>query len=209
MLRPSRFPPPVNLPYPSGGFFCFLSTSGSMVVSPPREAFRQTLRAQALRLWGKRRVQGKVATLSGQVFGDCLFPGWYVNCVPSLGWRTWCLPTDGRVLDLSQMLYRCVRAIGGGWTEQLHIDSDLRRVAERWSRAQNLPSVRTCPLCREGPGTPRHVVMSCPAMRPLVDQWRDDLEAELISTCGGSCVPRIFLAVRVAAARGCARSREG
>ena len=135
--------------------------------------------------------------VSGLVFG-----------LRSVAGLAYLVPTH-RVLDLSQMLYRCVHAIGGGWTEQLHIDSDLRRVAERWSRAQNLPSVRTCPLCREGPGTPRHVVMSCPAMRPLVDQWRDDLEAELISTCGGSCVPRIFLAVRVAAARGCARSREG
>lgn len=177
-------PAPVNLPYPTGGFFCFLSVSGSMVAVPPREVFRQTLRAQAEQLWAKRRVQGKVASLAHQVFGEVLFPGWYVDFVPPPAWRSWCLPTDGRSLDLSGMLYRCVRAIGGGWTEQLHVDPALVEVAERWCQARGLESKRTCPLCRAGPGTPRHVVMSCSAMRPLVDQWRDALEAELRSLCG-------------------------
>ena len=41
---------------------------------------------------------------------------------------------------------------------------------------------RTCPLCRQGPGTPRHVIMACEAMRPLVDAIRDDVEAALVAT---------------------------
>ena len=177
-------PPPANLPYPTGGFFCFLSVSGSMVVVPPREVFRDTLRQQAMHLWAKRRVQGKVASLGLQVFGECLFPGWYVDCVPCPAWRPWCLPSDGRSVDLSRMLYRCVRAIGGGWTEQLHVDPALLEIAEQWSNTHGTASPRICPLCRAGPGTPRHVVMSCSAVRPLVDQWRDGLEAELHSLCG-------------------------
>ena len=76
---------------------------------------------------------------------------------------------------------RCVRAIGGGWSEQLHVDAPLALLEERWSTSLGLPSARTCPLCSGGPGTPRHVVMSCPAMRPLVDMLRDCLECELAS----------------------------
>ena len=70
-------PPPVDLPFPTGGLFCFLSVSGSMVFEPPREVVRQTLRMQSLLQWSGRRVQGKVASLQKQVFGASLFPGWY------------------------------------------------------------------------------------------------------------------------------------
>ena len=96
----------------------------------------------------------------------------------------WCLPTDFGAVELSKVLYRCVRAIGGGWSEQLHVDSDLVSLAERWRSSQNLSSIPTCPLCQTGPGTPRHVVMSCPAMRPLVDMLRDCLEREMIALVG-------------------------
>ena len=37
------------------------------------------------------------------------------------------------------------------------------------------PSARTCPPCRSGPGTLRHVVMACEALSPLVDMLRNDL----------------------------------
>eukprot|EP00435_Cladocopium_sp_Y103_P054069 s418_g17.t1 len=155
-----------------------------MVVEPPREVVRQSLRTQSLLQWAERRVHGKVASLQQEVFGASLFPGWYTQCLPPISWRVWCLPTDHGALGLSKVLYRCVRAIGGGWTEQLHVDSDLGSLAERWQSSQNLPSIRTCPLCKTGPGTPRHVVMSCPAMRPLVDMLRDCLELELASLVG-------------------------
>lgn len=152
-----------------------------MITDPPREAVRTILREQAQALWAMRRVQGKVASLGSQVFGACLFPGWYTQCTPPPHWRSWCLPTDKPVLDLSSVLFRCVRAIGGGWSEQLHVDAPLALLAERWSSSLGLPSARTCPLCSGGPGTPRHVVMSCPAMRHLVDMLRDCLECELAS----------------------------
>lgn len=174
-----RSPPPCDLRYPTGGFFCFLSHKGCMITEPPRQAVRKALRVQAHEQWSKRRVQGKVASLCSQIFGPALFAGWYTECVPLAHWRSWCLPTDRRVVDLSKVLYRCIRAIGGGWTEQLHVDATLPNIAEHWRSAQALPSQRVCPLCKSGPGTPRHVVMSCLVMRPLVDMWRDALEAEL------------------------------
>ena len=72
-----------------------------------------------------------------------------------------------------------MRAIGGSWTERLHSDAQLLELAHRWSTVEGF-SHRTCPLCRALPGTPRHVVMSCPAMLPLVQLLRDDMEAELL-----------------------------
>ena len=139
---------------------------------------RNALRAQAQAQWSQRQVQGKVASFPQQVFGACLNAAWYTACVPLLTWRCWCLPTDAAAVDLSRVLYRCVRAIGGGWTEQLHVDPALASLAEQWRVQCRLSSIRSCPLCQTGPGTPRHVVMVCPSMRPLVDMLRDCLEQE-------------------------------
>ena len=58
----------------------------------------------------------------------------------------------------------------------------------------NWPSPRTCPLCRAGPGTPRHVVMACAAMTPAVDLLRDDMEAEL---AGLDSTPTLLAAAQV------------
>ena len=63
--------------------------------------------------------------------------------------------------------------------ERLHSHADEASLASEWCTRARWSSPRTCPLCQAGPGTPRHVVMSCPAMSPLVDQLRDDMELEL------------------------------
>ena len=171
-------PAPVNLCFPTGGMFCFLSYKGSMVVDPRRVVIRNARRAQAQAQWSQRQVQGKVASFPQQVFGACLNAAWYTACVPLPTWRCWCLPTGAAAVDLSRVLYRSVRAIGGGWTEQLHVDPALASLAEQWRVQCGLSSIRSCPLCQTGPGTPRHVVMVYPSMRPLVDMLRDCLEQE-------------------------------
>eukprot|EP00439_Symbiodinium_sp_Y106_P018327 s6357_g2.t1 len=79
------------------------------------------------------------------------------------------------------MAYRCHRAIGGSWTERLHAHADVAALAATWSTQAGWPSPRTCPLCQSGPGTPRHVIMSCKALAPAADMLRDDMEAELQS----------------------------
>ena len=89
------------------------------------------------------------------------------------------LPSDQLPLDLSAMAYRCQRAVGGSWTERLHSHADEAALASAWSVRERWSSSRTCPLCQVGPGTPRHVVMTCRAMTPLVDILRDDLELQL------------------------------
>ena len=34
-------------------------------------------------------------------------------------------------------------------------------------------------MCKENAGTPRHVIMTCPAMQPIMDRVRDMVESEL------------------------------
>lgn len=89
------------------------------------------------------------------------------------------LPSDPLPLDLSAMAYRCHRAIGGSWTERLHAHADVAGLAATSPTQAGWPSPRTCPLCQSGPGTPRHVIMSCKALAPAADMLRDDIEAEL------------------------------
>ena len=63
--------------------------------------------------------------------------------------------------DLSCAVFRMHRAVGGSWTEYLHIDEDLHRLAAAHSTAAGIASIRICTFCRIGQGTPRHYVMQC------------------------------------------------
>ena len=132
---------------------------------------------EALSKWRLRTVQGKCSSTP-----DIFTPGldirlFTTNCVTA-EWRAWTLENDTPHTDISPFAYRCIRAIGGSWTERLHADPALKRLGQSWAQLSRHP-IRTCPLCRLRPGTPRHVLMACPAMEPLVNQLRDDLERAL------------------------------
>ena len=172
-------PLPADVKYPSGDLFAWFSVDGRMVTSPIRVHVRESLRKESLQSWASRPVQGFLPRRAAEIFQPSLDPALYTRCVFTSRWMRWSLPSDTFPLDLSAMAYRCQRAIGGSWTEQLHSHADAATLAGQWSQQEQWPSPRTCPLCREGPGTPRHVVMACPAMAPLVDILRDDVEAEL------------------------------
>ena len=151
-----------------------------MVTGPIRSHMRTKLRASSKHAWCSRAVQGHIPRLADEIFLPTLDPALYVQCVfPSPQWGKWMLPSDQLPLDLSAMAYRCQRAVGGSWTERLHSHADEAALASAWSVRERWSSSRTCLLCQVGPGTPRHVVMTCPAMTPLVDILRDDLELQL------------------------------
>ena len=93
------------------------------------------------------------------------------------------LDTDrGDVVDLSKVLYRATRSLGGSWTEMLHSDKELLELAERWARQTGLESPRICPLCNQGAGTPRHVIMVCPSLAEVRNRFLDLLEAEMLGS---------------------------
>ena len=177
--RSGRMPPDVLMP--SGGFFATLSVGGRTVTRSPARAIRALLREQALGMWMTKPVQGKVACMPRALFFPCLDVSSYTCCSVPERWRRFLLPGDlPGTVDLSKMLYRCLRAIGGGWTEMLHVDSSLAVLAGPWAERRGLPSHRWCPLCRSAAGTPRHVVMTCPAVSEQADAVRDAVEAELV-----------------------------
>ena len=172
-------PRPPDIHKPTGGPFAYLVCQGRSVTSPARDFIRSAMRQEALASWASKPVQGLVAHVSQELFRPCLNPDLYRHCHIPARWRRWALPQDDLRVDLAPMFFRCLRAIGGSWTERLHSDADLQQLGHRWIRCRGLDNVRTCPLCGRGPCTPRHVIMSCDHMSPLVDALRDAVEAAL------------------------------
>ena len=170
-------PHPVLLP--SGGTFAFLSIQRTMVTSPARAAVRALLRQQALSEWQRRPVQGKLASLQQRVFTASLDPHFYTSCSTLPASSILRLAHDPHTVDLSATIFRCVRLIGGGWTEQLKVQPEYARVAQFLYERNLLDTPRTCPLCRLSPGTPRHTTMDCPVTKPLADALRSILEQHL------------------------------
>ena len=170
---------PADVRMPSGGPFAWFSDQGYMVTSPIREHVRHKLRSSCLHDWCSRPVQGLLPRLAHEVHQPTLDPALYTQCHSSGRWERWMLPSDPLPLDLSAMAYPYHRAIGGSWTERLHAHADVAALAATWATQAGWPSPRTCPLCQSGPGTPRHVIMSCKALAPATDMLRDDIEAEL------------------------------
>ena len=171
---------PSGVAMPSGGFFAGLSIRGRSVTRSALRAVRSEVREQALALWKTKPVQGKVALMHRALFLPCLDVAAFTCCRVPPRWRHLLLPGDlPSAVDLSKVMFRSLRAIGGGWTELLHSDSSLAQLAGAWAVRRGLPSSRVCPLCRSAVGTPRHVIMSCAAVSSRADAVRDAVEAEL------------------------------
>ena len=197
-------PTPVSLP--TGGTFAYISYHGAMVTSSARDAGRDLLRCQALDEWKLRPVQGKVATLTALVYTPALDMHLYTACSLSLSPPVLHLPHDNISVDLSVALFRCLRLVGGGWTEQIKVQPELLKVAQFLYERNWVGSVRSCPLCRCLPGTSRHVVMSCRVITPLVNQLRNILEAHLHALDTNASSPTQLLNGRMTPATGAWRT---
>jgi hypothetical protein len=153
-----------------------------MVTGQVAVAVRGLLRSEALSSRRERPVQGKLASMSHLLYAEAQDLRYYSACKWTPQLRQFALHTDTHShVDLSRVLYRCIRAIGGGWMERLHSDSVLASMAADWAAEFHLPSSRVCPLCSSGTGTPRHVIMCCPELQPCRDAVCDAVERELIS----------------------------
>ena len=172
---------PHNVDLPTGGFFAFAVYEGRMVTAHATVAIRRLARAQAAAAWRERPVQGHLARMAQHIYTPALDIRAFTQCRLEQRWATLALPGDtSKYVDLSGNLYRIARAIGGGWTERLHVDQEARKSASRWAATAQVPSPRICPLCRTGQGTPRHVIMQCPAVAVHADEMRDAVEAEML-----------------------------
>ena len=120
-------PPDVHIP--SGGHLAFVAVDGRMVTEPIAIAVRRRLRDQADNSWKRREIQGKVVNMCWYVYTKTLDLRAYTQCTIAPRWQQLALPIDGwRGVDLSKVLYRAIRAVGGGWTESLHSDPSLHAV---------------------------------------------------------------------------------
>ena len=178
-LARSQMRPP-DVWYPTGGFFAFMVTEGKAIGSTIRKVVRAQLRTQASEQWKQRKVQGHVVNQAHEVFGPTLDMKLFTQVPVPTSCKHWMLHTDhSDGVDLSRFLYRCVRAVGGSWTESLKSDTELARLALQWAEANHLESMRTCPLCCVSAGTPRHTVMTCAGTRHPTNLLRTDMEALL------------------------------
>ena len=90
------------------------------------------------------------------------------------------LPSDhADSVDLSSILFRMHRSVGGAWTEYIKSDLILRQLATTHHASLLLASVRICPFCRLHHGTPRHYVMECPETVLYSDKICDAVESTL------------------------------
>ena len=122
-------------------------------------------------------MQGKLAQMGRRVHLQLRM---YTKCSVPARLRHFLVPgEDPRCVDLSGQIFHMMRAIGGAWTEALHVDRDLASFASAWAEQVGTHSARVCPFCRLDAGTPRHVVMVCPEMAQFADAARDAVESEI------------------------------
>ena len=162
-------PVPPDVLIPSGGTFAWFSADARMVTSPIRNHVRSTLRMQSTEAWSKRAVQGLIPRLSQHLFLPALDPSLYIQCTFPDQWLRWSLPSDAGVVDLSPVIVRLHRAIGGAWTERLHSQSDL---LTRDAIETELSAAATAREVQKAAALWRNTAGDAPPPPPLASQQR-------------------------------------
>ena len=177
-IAASPLPPDIRLP--SGGPFAFLCREGHMVTRVPHDFVRKLLRSQSTREMSLRPAQGRLAQLKEAIYPHSLDIRMFTSCPIPPRFDGLLLQSDQAAsVDLSSILFRMHRSVGGGWTEYIKSDPSLLQLATRHHACLHLPSVRTCPFCRLQHGTPRHYVMECPETYLYALETCDAVEAAL------------------------------
>ena len=151
-----------------------------MVTRVPHAFVRKLLRSQSSREMALRPTQGRLALLKETLYPHSLDIRMYTSCPIPPRFDGLLLPSDHAAsVDLSNILFRMYRSVGGGWTEYIKSDPSLYQLATRHHASLHFPSVRTCPFCRLHHGTPRHYVMECPETYLYALEICDSVEVAL------------------------------
>ena len=127
---------------------------------PTNKFVRNLLRQQSIDEFKTKNIQGKVASLKDTVYKHTMDIRAYTACSIPPHLEYFLLSDDNaQSVDLSAIMFRLHRAIGGAWAEYMHTDEELHQMATQWSNKSSAKSHRTCPFCKNGTGTPRHYVM--------------------------------------------------
>ena len=117
--------------------------------------------------------QGKLANLKGHIFPHSIDVTYTCPIPPHERFSPKMTPAKLERRLVPQ------KAIGGAWTEYLHSDADLLRLATAWAGIRHHSSPRMCPFCENGHGTPKHYLMACPETQEHAHAICDAVESEL------------------------------
>ena len=102
-----------------------------------------------------KKVQGSIAKLKDTMYKHTLDIRAFTSCSISPQLEHLLLPDDdAQATDLSGIMFRMQRAIGGSWTEYIHTDEGLHQIATYWAFGLSFKSDRICPFCRVEQGRP-------------------------------------------------------
>ena len=153
-----------------------------MVTRTPNLFVRGLLRIQSFAAMATRPTQGYLATLRGSLYPHSLDVRIYTSCAIPTQLSNLLLPSDkADKVDLSSIMFRMQRAVGGSWTEYQKSDTILCHLISEQMFSLRLPNVRTCPFCKSNHGTPRHYVMECPETELYANDICDAVEGVLAS----------------------------
>ena len=179
-LAVASSPLPSDIRLPCGGPFAFICCGGHMVTRAPHDFVRKLLREQSTREMLSIPTQGRLASLKETIYPHSLDIRMFTSCPIPPRFDGLLLQSDHAAsVDLSGIIFRMHRSVGGGWTEYIKSDSSLLQLATRHHASLLLPSVRTCPFCRLQHGTPRHYVMECTETHLYSLEICDAVEAAL------------------------------
>ena len=152
-----------SIRWPTGGFLFFYSLGGFMVTRDPSAEAASWVRGVARIEWASRRVQGAAGRIGSGVHSSC----WRYRLMEVVSLPDIRLELSAPVFavspcNLAGIAYRAHRCSGCGWTEQLHHNGLWIAAASLFHPAGFSASPRLCPLCLQGPGTPRHLRWVCP-----------------------------------------------
>ena len=158
----SRSAAPPDIRVPTAGTFAWIGLDGRMVTGPIRQCVRQVQRGQSEAAWSERPVQGLLPRVANQIFTPSLDPSLHTQCTFPSTWLRWTLTADTLPIDLSAVSFRLHWAIGGAWTERLHVNPSLQ--THGLSRPDGpLPAHAHCAHLRLAlRGTPLWGALPCP-----------------------------------------------
>ena len=151
-----------------------------MVTGATNNFVRGLLRQQSLAELRTKKIQGRVAKLKDTIYKHALDIRAFTSCPIPPHLEHFLLAEDNaQATDVSGIMFRMQKAIGGSLAEFMHTDEGLHEIATYWSREVSLKSNRSCPFCKNGAGTPRHYVIACTETKQYTEAICDSVECEI------------------------------
>ena len=126
----TRLPTMYDIMVPSGWPFVFISREGRMVIGATNEFVRGFLKHQLFKEFIAKNVQGRVAKLKETLYKHTLNIKAFISCSIPPHLEHFLLAEDNaQATDLSGIVFRMQRAIGGLLIEHMRTDEGFHQIA--------------------------------------------------------------------------------